>query len=580
MSKLVDRERLAQLAAGLDSRMKAAVKAEEDRAKLAEKGLQDKIDAIENGESGILAVAKKYADDQDAAQKAILDAEDQRLDQAIKDEASRADGVEKAQAQRIEALESFKNAHSHTAMEQDIANLKAKDEELVQDIADEAAAREGADKALDNRVKVLEAFKEAHNDEERDNKIAALEAKDIVHETRMEAIEDDADALELRVKANEDDLAVVKGEGVGSIKKAQADAQAYADQQIAALVDSAPEAMNTLNELAVAIKNNKDVYDGYVAEHATAMANMKQELQAEIDSDVKVVADELAKQKDDAQEGTLANKIKANADAVKAEEQARTNAMNTEAARVNKKIADDIAAEAAIARAAEQANATAIENEANRAKGVEAGLDNRIKANEAFVAAQPAKDEAQDNRIQALEDLFKGDNSVDNKIAKVAQDLADHEAEALTKNNAQDGKITAVENRATDLEGRATAVEGRATALEGRMDDAEDEIDALQAFVEGHSHVKMESDIKANADAIVQEVADRNAAIADALKAYSTTEQMKAVIGNVVNSLALTMENDEVVLKLGGVDGIALASVSLDLASDDDIDAIINGLDA
>jgi hypothetical protein len=51
------------------------------------------------------------------------------------------------------------------------------------------------------------------------------------------------------------------------------------------------------------------------------------------------------------------------------------------------------------------------------------------------------------------------------------------------------------------------------------------------------------------------------------------------MLGNVVNSLALTMENDQVVLKLGGVDGIALTSVSLDMATDAEIDAIIAGLD-
>jgi hypothetical protein len=55
---------------------------------------------------------------------------------------------------------------------------------------------------------------------------------------------------------------------------------------------------------------------------------------------------------------------------------------------------------------------------------------------------------------------------------------------------------------------------------------------------------------------------------------------MKQIIGNVVDSLALTMENNKVVLKLGGVDGIDLASVSLDVATDKDIEDIIAGLDA
>jgi hypothetical protein len=38
------------------------------------------------------------------------------------------------------------------------------------------------------------------------------------------------------------------------------------------------------------------------------------------------------------------------------------------------------------------------------------------------------------------------------------------------------------------------------------------------------------------------------------------------------------MEDNKVQLKLGGVDGLALAEVSLDIATDKDIDDIIAGL--
>ena len=57
-----------------------------------------------------------------------------------------------------------------------------------------------------------------------------------------------------------------------SIATAKSDAQAYADQKIAALVDSAPEAMNTLNELATAISNHQGVYDAYVEEVTSKLA--------------------------------------------------------------------------------------------------------------------------------------------------------------------------------------------------------------------------------------------------------------------------------------------------------------------
>ena len=57
-----------------------------------------------------------------------------------------------------------------------------------------------------------------------------------------------------------------------SIATAKSDAQKYADNKIAALVDSAPDAMNTLNELANAISDHQDVYDAYVQEVSSKLA--------------------------------------------------------------------------------------------------------------------------------------------------------------------------------------------------------------------------------------------------------------------------------------------------------------------
>ena len=57
-----------------------------------------------------------------------------------------------------------------------------------------------------------------------------------------------------------------------AISTAQTAAQTYADNKITALVDSAPDAMNTLNELATAITNNKSTYDAYVTTVNNALA--------------------------------------------------------------------------------------------------------------------------------------------------------------------------------------------------------------------------------------------------------------------------------------------------------------------
>ena len=64
----------------------------------------------------------------------------------------------------------------------------------------------------------------------------------------------------------------------GKITAAETAAQKYADDAITALVDSAPDAMNTLNELATAINKHQNVYDAYVEEVTTAL-NKKADVQ-------------------------------------------------------------------------------------------------------------------------------------------------------------------------------------------------------------------------------------------------------------------------------------------------------------
>ena len=81
------------------------------------------------------------------------------------------------------------------------------------------------------------------------------------------------------------------------------ESKSYTNTAIANLVDSAPEAMNTLNELAEAISNHKDDYEAYVSTVSSNIATAKAEaiaeaakkdtalhttISAEIDADVKV----------------------------------------------------------------------------------------------------------------------------------------------------------------------------------------------------------------------------------------------------------------------------------------------------
>ena len=720
-------------ASGLRKEMDDAVAVEKARAELAEQGLQDAIDAINNADNGILAQAKAHVAEEiekvngaaeslegrvdaleadapvkqaaiEAAQTAAnkaqgeVDAVELRVDELeafveghsheeLQDEIDavelRADALEAkvghdidgeqpatglflevdeakaaanaAQADvdaveqrldaegglvdRLEAVEEFKNAHSHADMEQDIADNAAAIETLngdentagsvakaVKDAVDaEATTRGNADDALSNRIAVFEAngtqdvaAKEARlaaAEEDIARLDGAVEVEGSVKKQIKDAIDEvngAAEALEERVKANEDDIAEINNvigvpaaEGVEAtgMHKLVAEADAnnlqaakdYADQQITALVDSAPDAMNTLNELAQAINSNKGIYDAWVIEHNQAMAKQKEDLQKEIDDDVAAEAS-LREAADNALDGRLdvlegegeGSVKKALADA-KAHAEAQDTALHTIiSAEIDadvKVIADDLANQKDPAQ--EGSLAKQIADEVARATKAEEDLDARVDDLETF--KNDHDHTAMEERLDALEEANAEGGAVANAI-KAAQDATDA---ADAKAVAAQADVDAVEKRLDDegglvdrLEAAEAFVQGHShETLQNEIDAAEGRLDALEAFEEAHDHSVMEQGIADNKAAIDAEVGkdgvqgNRDKAIAAALEDYSTTEEMKGIIGNVVSSLALAIEGDEVVLKLGGVDGIALTSVSLDIATDAEIDEIIAGLD-
>lgn len=159
---------------------------------------------------------------------------------------------------------------------------------------------------------------------------------------KVQEINGAAASLEGRVKANEDAIVVINGEGDGSIKKAVADG-------IASVVANADQDFDTLKEVADWIKND-----------TIGAADMQNAIN-------------------------------------------RLDGADTVEGSVKKQVKDAVAAEAAIARAAEKANADAIDAieadylkaehktaleglisaEQSRAEGIEGGLETRLAAVEA-----------------------------------------------------------------------------------------------------------------------------------------------------------------------------------------------------
>lgn len=604
MSKLVDKERLAKLAKALDDRAKVAVAAEKERALAAEQAIEAKADAnaaaiaaINHEETGLLKKAKDHAQglvdgekERAEEQEGLLADRIETLEGIVGGEAEGAFGeVKEAVAENTAAIAKLNGgADEEGSVAKAVADAVKAEEDRAKEVegkldgriaANEAfvAAQPAIDAEQDRRLGVLEGL--ISGGEGDDNALTQLQKSIDAAQAAADKAQGEVDAVEVRMEAAEGEIDqlqidVARLDGAdnveGSVKKqikdaitavnqaadglagrvgnletfrdvtypaAEAkvredfaaadakvleDAQKYADEAITALVDSAPDAMNTLNELAEAIKGNEDIYKAYVEEHAQAMTKMKEDLQKEIDDDVKAVVD--------------AQKLVNDA-------QAETN-----------------------------------EN-----------FEGRIAANEAFVAAQPAVDAEQDRRIKALEDANAEGGAMAEAVQAAQKAADDAQAAAEAAQGAADAAqadVDAVEKRLDDEGGlvdRIEAVEGFVQGhshegLQGEIDALEGRADALEAFVEAHDHSVMEKGIADNKAAIEKEVKDRDDAIAAALEAYANEEEVKGMLTSVINSLGLSIVDNKLQLTLGTSDFV-IKEVELDMATDADIDAIIAGLD-
>lgn len=98
------------------------------------------------------------------------------------------------------------------------------------------------------------------------------------------------------------------------------DCKQYTDDKITDLIDSAPEAMDTLNELAKSIKAHKDDYTAYVTTVSTSLSNVKSEAERyAVNKDNELKAD---------LQDEIANKIKKETDRANGVETSLQSAIN------------------------------------------------------------------------------------------------------------------------------------------------------------------------------------------------------------------------------------------------------------
>ena len=469
---------------------------------------------------------------------------DQRAKDAVSTEQTRATGIEQGLQTSINAINNETTGILAKAKEYadglnktagtDITALQAKDTELQAAIEAESNARTAAINKLNGTAETEGSV--------------AKSIKDALDPVKADVNQAKTDITALQGSVANNAKAITDGDAA-TLKSAQK----YADKAISDLVDSAPEDRNTLNKLSEAIKGNRDVYDGYVTTVNAALAKKVDKVEGS-----RLITEKEAKDFAAKAETSDVNTALETAKTFTTDEIAKVNSANTAlGGRVT-------SLETLVGKAAEGENAAT-------------GLVKKVDDLQAKNASQDtAIEHAQSTADGAVTDAAAAQAGVDALKTQlgaagtsgISKDVKDNKAAIEAINNAETG-ILAQGKKYTD----------------DKIDEVNTKVTANNTAISKEQERAKKAE-QANADALTKlnGTAETEGSVAksinDALADYSNTTNMKAFVASVVNTLALSMEDDKVKLKLGGVDGVTLTETSLDLCTDADIEEIIAGLDA
>ena len=262
------------------------------------------------------------------------------LTKTISDETKRAEGVEAELRGLIDAINNpdtgiLAQAKAHVAEREGVLNGKIGEVEAA--LEAEVARAQAAETGLQDAINTL-------NGGEAVEGSVSKKIKDAV-----DTINGNIDGVKGRIDALEGEMASIPG----SIEAAKNEAKRHAEEKITELVGSAPEAMDTLGELAQAIEEHQEVYEGYVQTVAGDIARAKSEAIAE------------AGKLDNALKAELNSTIETEANRAKAAE---------------KKLTDDLAAEVVRATEKESELLAKITSEVSRLEGEDSKLLQAINA--------------------------------------------------------------------------------------------------------------------------------------------------------------------------------------------------------
>ena len=466
--------------AGLDAQ--TAVQAEVTRAQGVEQGLRtdlgNKNDVAAEDGSAFARIAKVKAD---------LTAEAAAARAAEK---VAKDAADAAQAD-VDALETLVGDAADTKDDATVFGAIAKEKDRAMT----------AEAAVDAKAEANKTAIETLNGADTvpgsvDNKI----------KTAIDKVNTDASALAGRVKANEDAIKVINGEGEGSIKKAVAD-----------LVNGAPEAMDTLKELADSITKHQSAYDAYVAKVAKDIADAKQAaiteagkldttLHTAITGEIATAKSEAisaaakdASDKDTALENKLQDKI---------DEKVDQSVYNTKVAALTKADVDNLAAAKEYADAEDAKIEAILGHKAVEGGEAATGLCADVAANAAAIAKEVEDRKAADDLLTGRIDAIVGDGegSIAAQVKKVSDALDAHKTAQATKDKAQDDKIAAAEGKLATLQGGANVVGSVANTVEAAKTEIKAVTDGL-----GTKVAALEGKVGDENSGLVKKVADLEA---------------------------------------------------------------------
>ena len=447
--------------------------------------LQDQIDAINDiieekldGNGNIfdaLEEAKKFLTEElktetaerkaaDAALQGLIDGHEDRLDVIEGDEETEGSIKKAVKVEKVRAMEV--EAGLQTAIDNEKLRAEAAEKKLTDDLAAEIADREADEEALSARITANNTDIGVLNGDE--NTAGSVKKAVADAEARVKVV---TDGLGGRLTSAEGRLDVIQGTGEGSIKRAVAD-----------LVDGAPEALDTLNELAAALKDNPEIITVLENEYKAAVKAEQEAREA----------------KDQLQDQALAKEIEDRTTAVAGEKSAREAADAGLDARIQvietKVKAEDMTL--AEVKTALNANDQAIKQEVQDRKDAVKGVQDQIniingaadvdgsfrKAIADQAAAQDSRDGQQDERMNDIEEEIgeKGASSADSTgmYQFIFQQVEAEAATRLSEDTKLDGRLKTVEELIGDGTGSATLKE-----LNQRLTQAEADIDQCQADI-------------------------------------------------------------------------------------------------